>query len=92
MEQATDVLHFLTMGTLGVATATVLAYLLRATRLLERVVALEVLAALTVSIAAFFTIMTDVTTTIDVALAIALISFTGTIAFASFAESRSDDV
>ncbi|MEX1023278.1 MAG: monovalent cation/H+ antiporter complex subunit F [Dehalococcoidia bacterium] len=77
---------------LGVSVVVTLAHLVRATRLLDRVIAIEVLAALTVAVSAMITVTTGITATIDIALAVALISFTGTVAFASFVESTRDDV
>lgn len=92
IEAIADGLQLVTQVVLAAAVATVLWVLLRARRLLDRVVALEVLSALTVAIAAMVTLVTRVTVTIDIALAVALISFTGTVAFASFVESRREDV
>jgi len=92
IETVTAWVQLLTQGILAVAIVAVLFVLVRATRLLDRVVALEVLSALTVAVAAMVTLVSGATYTIDIALAVALISFTGTVAFASFVESRRDDV
>ena len=91
IDTITDVLRVATQITLGLAITGTLYHLVRVTRLLDRVIALEVLAALTVAIAAVITLTTGVIATIDIALVVALISFTGTVAFAAFVESRRDN-
>lgn len=67
------------------------AFLLRAGSLLDRVIALEVAAAVTVAGAALLAITDGDPAMIDVALAVALVSFCGTVAFASFIERRQPD-
>ncbi|MDA0269947.1 MAG: monovalent cation/H+ antiporter complex subunit F [Chloroflexi bacterium] len=68
-----------------------LLFLWVAKSLLDRVIALEVIAAVTVAGAAMLAITDGDPAMLDVALAVALVSFTGTVAFASFVERRRPD-
>lgn len=86
MNEAADVILVVVQVLLGAALLTTLAHLLTVRTLIGRVVALEVIAAITVSGAALITIISGETTAIDVALAVGLVSFTGTVAFAAFFE------
>lgn len=58
--------------------------------LADRVVALDLVAAMTVSIIAFFAIVTGEPVLLDVVAVVALTSFLGTIAFAYYIEVRKD--
>jgi multicomponent Na+:H+ antiporter subunit F len=52
----------------------------------DRVVALDLMAAITVGIMATYSILTGETAVLDAAMVVALITFLGTIAFASYLE------
>ena len=54
----------------------------------DRVVALDLIANLVVSITALYAITTDQQVLLDVAIGIALITFLGTVAFAQYIERR----
>lgn len=69
---------------IGASLLSTLAHLLMVRTLIGRVVALEVIAAISVGGAAVITIVAGERAALDVALAVALVSFTGTIAFAAF--------
>ncbi len=56
--------------------------------LADRVVAMDLVSALTISIIAFFAIVTDEAVLLDVVAVVALTSFLGTIAFAYYIEVR----
>ncbi|MDA1010240.1 MAG: monovalent cation/H+ antiporter complex subunit F [Chloroflexi bacterium] len=86
MTAATEAVLLATEILIGAALLLTLAHLLQVRTLLGRVVALEVIAAITVGGAAVITILSGETAAIDVALAVALVSFTGTVAFAIFFE------
>lgn len=73
---------------LAAALLITLAHLLRARTVLDRVVALEVTAAIMVGGSALLAIARLERTMIDIALVVALVSFTGNVAFASFVEGR----
>ncbi len=82
-------------ATLGVALAALILSgafamirLLRGPSLLDRVVALDVLAVVAVGLIAVAAIQTDQPALIDVALALALVAFLGTVAFARFLEQE----
>lgn len=77
-----------TMVVLIISGALSLFRLLRGPTLLDRVVALDLLAVLVVSMLTVIAIQTDQPALIDVALAFALVGFVGTIAFAHFIEER----
>ncbi len=91
MSELTDLLSVTAQLLLGLALLLTLGHLLRARSLLERVVALEILSASTVGGAAILTLTRGESATIDLALAVALVSFTGAIAFGSFIERRRSD-
>ena len=57
----------------------------------DRVVALDLIANLVVSITALYAITTDQQVLLDVAIGIALITFLGTVAFAQYIERRARD-
>lgn len=86
MSDAADVILFIVQVLMGAALLMTLAHLLSVRTLIGRVVALEVIAAITVSGAALITMVNGETAAIDVALAVGLVSFTGTVAFAAFFE------
>jgi multicomponent Na+:H+ antiporter subunit F len=65
--------------------------LVRGPGMLDRVVALDVLAALVVALTVVAAIRTGESALIDVGLTIALVSFVGTIAVAHFVEERGRD-
>ncbi|MCK9487677.1 MAG: monovalent cation/H+ antiporter complex subunit F [Dehalococcoidia bacterium] len=87
----TDVLMMGAQVMLCIAALLTLAHLLRARSLLERVLALEMLSAGTVAGAGLLTLVIGEPALIDPALAVALVSFAGSIAFASFVERRGTD-
>jgi multicomponent Na+:H+ antiporter subunit F len=60
----------------------------RGPSLADRVVALDLLAILTVAFAALFAIASGQAAFLDVAIALALVAFLGTVAFARYAERR----
>lgn len=86
MNDAADFILVVVQVLLGASLLMTLAHLLNVRTLIGRVVALEVIAAITVSGAALITIISGETAAIDVALAVGLVSFTGTVAFAAFFE------
>lgn len=54
----------------------------------DRVVVLDLIGVLVVSLAALFSIITGYSAYLDVSVAFALVAFLGTVAFARFAEKR----
>ena len=60
--------------------------LVRGPSLMDRVVALELIASLVAGVVAVFAIGTDDPALIDVAIAVALVAFLGAVAFARYAE------
>jgi multicomponent Na+:H+ antiporter subunit F len=83
-----DAAIMIALFALVVSGACAIARLLRGPSLLDRVVALDVLAVLVVGMIAVAAIRTDQPALIDVALALALVAFLGTVAFARFLEER----
>ena len=65
--------------------------LARGPSLPDRVVALDLLTVLAVAFSALFAIATDQPAYVDVAIALALVAFLATVAFARFAERRRAD-
>ncbi len=76
------------LALLALALALVLTFvrLVRGPSLMDRVVALELMASLVAGIVAVFAIGTDDPALIDVAIALALVAFIGAVAFARYAE------
>lgn len=75
----------------GLLVAAVLLAFIRLARgpsLPDRVVALDLLAVIAVAFSALAAIASDVTAYLDVAIALALVAFLATVAFARFAERR----
>lgn len=75
------------------AVAVVLAFIrvLRGPSLPDRVVAFDLMTTLAVGIMALYSIATEETVFLDVAIVLALISFLGTVAFARYLEQRGRD-
>jgi multicomponent Na+:H+ antiporter subunit F len=76
------------LGLLGLACLLAFLRLLLGPSLPDRVVALDLLAAIGVAIAALAALVHEQPAFLDVALGVALISFVGTVAFARFLEAR----
>lgn len=91
MTALTDALLIAVEVVIVLALLASVAFLLKAKSLLDRVIALEVIAAVTVAGAALMALENDDPTMLDVALAVALVAFCGTVAFASFVERRRPD-
>jgi multicomponent Na+:H+ antiporter subunit F len=71
---------------LSVALLLTVVRLVRGPSLMDRVVALELVASLFAGIVALYAIGTDDPALIDVAIALALVAFLGAVAFARYAE------
>lgn len=67
------------------------ARLVRGPSLPDRVVALDLIATLTVGMIVVYTITTRQPVLLDVAIVVALVSFLGTVAFAQYVERRARD-
>jgi multicomponent Na+:H+ antiporter subunit F len=78
-------------GILGVAYILSFIRLVIGPSLPDRVVALDLIAALTVSTVAAYAFATDQDVFLDVAIVLALVTFLGTIAFAQYVERRAHD-
>lgn len=78
----------LLLALLGVSALLAFVRLLRGPSLPDRVVALDLLAAIGVAIAALAAVVHRQPAFLDVALGVALISFVGTVAFARYLEAR----
>ena len=76
---------------LGIAMFLALGRLVRGPSLPDRVVALDLMAALTVGFIGTYAIGTNQQVFLDVAIVLALIAFLGTIAFAQYVERRAHD-
>ena len=88
LEAAMGVAVDVTLGFLLVAMAMTFVRLWRGPSLPDRVVALDLLSILLLAFAAVIAIHSGEAAFLDVAIALALIAFLGTIAFARFAERR----
>lgn len=79
----------LVLGILLVALLPALARLVRGPSLPDRVVSLDVMATTGIAIAAVYAILAGQPALLDVAIVVALVSFLGTVAFATYLERRS---
>jgi multicomponent Na+:H+ antiporter subunit F len=78
-------------ATLGVALFLAFLRLVRGPTLPDRVVALDLIAVLTVALIALYAIATNERILLDTAIVLALISFLGTVALARYLERRAQD-
>lgn len=78
-------------GMLGVAFYLALVRLINGPSLPDRVVALDLLSALSVGAIGVYAIATNQHVFLDVAIVLALITFLGTVAFAQYVERRAHD-
>lgn len=78
----------LALGGLALAVMIVLARLLRGPTLTDRVLALDMLTVLAISLIGVLTLRTGVSLLLDIALALCLVGFVATIALARFALAR----
>lgn len=86
---ATDMVSAMASFTLAVLSVSLFIALLRLIRgpsLPDRVVALDLMAAISVGMMAAYSILTQESAILDVAVVVALITFLSTIAFAAFLE------
>jgi len=79
----------ITLSALVVAVALVVVRLVRGPTVADRVVALDVLSAVSIGFIAAYTVATGATALLDAALVVALVAFVATVAFARFVERRS---
>jgi multicomponent Na+:H+ antiporter subunit F len=89
IEGVPDTIIELAMLALAVALLLTFVRLVRGPSLMDRVVALELIASLVAGIVAVFAIGTDDPALIDVAIALALVAFLSAVAFARYAEQAS---
>jgi multicomponent Na+:H+ antiporter subunit F len=76
---------------LGISILLAFFRLVRGPSLPDRVVALDLIAVLTVAVICIYAIGTNQRVFLDVAIVLALITFLGTIAFAQYVERRAHD-
>lgn len=81
----------LCFGIMSVALLLSTGRLLRGPTLADRVVALELMASITVGMIAVYTIATEVANFIDVAVVLALTAFLAAVGFARYLEKRGHD-
>lgn len=82
---------FSAFGMIGLGFFAALLRLLLGPSLPDRIVALDLMAALTLAWCAGYTLLTGDPVFLDVAVVIALVTFLGTVALALFLEKRIDD-
>ncbi|MFC3196411.1 cation:proton antiporter [Parapedobacter deserti] len=73
---------------LGLSLLLVFIRLVKGPSIVDRVIALDLLISIGVSVIAVYSISTEKTTFIDIAMILALIAFLGTIAFSYYLEKR----
>lgn len=86
LDSVPDAVIWISMTALAVSLALAFVRLVVGPSLMDRVVALELVASLFAGIAAVYAIGSDDAALIDVAIALALVAFLGAIAFARYAE------
>ena len=83
-----DFLLFTILPVMSVAAVFVLLRLIRGPSLSDRVIALDLLAILTIGFSAVYSVASDQPAFLDVAVIIALVTFLGTVAFAYYLQKR----
>ena len=83
-----DFLLFTILPVLSVAAVFALLRLIRGPSLPDRVIALDLLAILTIGLSAVYAVATDQPAFLDVAVILALVTFLGTVAFAYYLQKR----
>lgn len=86
MSETLDTVVQVALMALAIALVLTVVRLVRGPSLMDRVVALELVASLFAGIVAVYAVGTDDPALIDVAVALALVAFLGAIAFARYAE------
>lgn len=81
-----DFVVWIVMPTLAVSAVCATVRIIRGPSLADRAVALDLLGAIAIAFAAAFALAVDEPMLVDVALAVALIGFLGTVAFARYIE------
>ncbi|MFC7526513.1 cation:proton antiporter [Parapedobacter sp. GCM10030251] len=81
-------IDYVILPILGLSLLLVFIRLFRGPSVVDRVIALDLLITIGVSVIAVYSISTQKSTFIDVAMILALIAFLGTIAFAYYLEKR----
>jgi multicomponent Na+:H+ antiporter subunit F len=79
-----DYILLVILPLLGFAVVTAFIRLVRGPSLPDRVVALDLMATLIIAISAAYSVVTDQSEYLDVAIVLALITFLGTVAFAYY--------
>ncbi|WP_396175438.1 cation:proton antiporter [Flavobacterium sp.] len=83
-----DYLYYIILPLLSVSAVLVFIRFLLGTSLPDRVVALDLLITVGIGIISIYSIVTDQSTFLDIALILALIAFLGTVAFSYYLEKR----
>jgi multicomponent Na+:H+ antiporter subunit F len=83
-----DYLYFIILPILSVSAVLVFIRFLLGPSLPDRVVALDLLITVGIGIISIYSIVTDQSTFLDIALILALIAFLGTVAFSYYLEKR----
>lgn len=83
-----DYLYYIILPILSVSAVLVFIRFLMGPSLPDRVVALDLLITVGIGIISIYSIVTDQSTFLDIALILALIAFLGTVAFSYYLEKR----
>ena len=83
-----DYLYYIILPLLSVSAVLVFIRFLLGPSLSDRVVALDLLITVGIGIISIYSIVTDQSTFLDIALILALIAFLGTVAFSYYLEKR----
>jgi len=83
-----DYLYYIILPILSVSAVLVFIRFLLGPSLSDRVVALDLLITVGIGIISIYSIVTDQSTFLDIALILALIAFLGTVAFSYYLEKR----
>jgi multicomponent Na+:H+ antiporter subunit F len=86
----TTLASYVVLPVLGVSVMLALARLLHGPKIADRVVSLDLMVTLGMGIIAVYAIATEQAVFLDVATVLALISFLGTIAFATYLQRRAE--
>ncbi len=83
-----DFLYYVILPILGLSVLLVFVRFLKGPGIVDRVIALDLIITIGISIIAVYSIITHQSTFLDIAMILALIAFLGTIAFSYYLEKR----
>lgn len=83
-----DFLYFIILPVLSVSIVLVFVRFIMGPSIVDRIIAVDLLVTIGIGIIAVYSILTDQSTFLDIALILGLIAFLGTVAYSTYLEKR----